>query len=199
MVKAAEAHEVGAGVTVWSAFDPSVKCDLWSTALATAEGLVFVDPIELAAPELAELTEQCAPHAIVLTNGNHARAAAVFQQRYAVPIWAPTGVVDELGLAVDREFADGDPLPAGIQAIGVPAAGPGEVALFWNGLLCFGDAVINFGSAGFGLLPAKYCADARELPNELRKLLSYDARILTFAHGAPIVQHARDRLQKILA
>ena len=199
MVRAAEGHAVAAGVTVWSAFDPSVKCDLWSTALATTEGLVFVDPIELADPELTELTDRCAPHAIVLTNGNHARAAGAFRQRYGIPIWAPALAVDELGLAVDRGFAEGDPLPAGLQATGLPAAGPGEVALFWNGVLCFGDAVINFGSAGFSLLPAKYCAASRELPNELRKLLSYDAHILTFAHGAPIVQHARDRLQKILA
>src|SRR5688572_8349513 len=104
MIRAAEAHAVRAGVTVWSAYDPSVKCDLWSTALATPEGLVFVDPIELAAPELAELTEQCPPHAIVITNGNHARAAAAFRQRYGIPVWAPTHAVDELGLAVDRKF-----------------------------------------------------------------------------------------------
>jgi hypothetical protein len=59
--------------------------------------------------------------------------------------------------------------------------------------------VIHFGSPGFSLLPAKYCADPGGLANDLRKLLSYDFHILTFAHGEPIVQQARERLQKLLA
>jgi hypothetical protein len=116
-----------------------------------------------------------------------------------MPLWAPAAAAGETGIAVDHEFAEGDRLPGSLTAIAVPSAGPGEVAFFRDGVLCIGDALINFGSAGFSVLPDKYCADARQLPNEVRKLLSYDAHILTFAHGAPIVQHARDRLHKLLA
>jgi hypothetical protein len=199
MVRAEEIHVVAPGLCVWSAYDPAVKCDLWSTGLLTEQGFVFIDPIAVAEEELADAIGGSRAGAIVLTNGNHARAVAEFRQRFGIPIWAPQGAVESLEIPVDRAFAAGDALPGGLGAIALPAAGPGEVALLWNGVLCFGDAVINFGSAGFSLLPAKYCADARELPNELRKLLSYETRILTFAHGAPIVHDARERLHTLLA
>ena len=86
-----------------------------------------------------------------------------------------------------------------MNVVSLPSAGPGEVALIGEAVICIGDAIINLASHGFSLLPAKYCVNPRLLPNELRKLLSYEFRILTFAHGDPLVEHARERLQQLLA
>ena len=199
MVTATEVHPVAPGVWVWSAYDSTVKCDLWSTGLVTPGGLVLIDPIDLAPSAFAELTNQAKPCAIVLTSGNHGRAAEALRARYDIPIWAPSAAAGDLPFRPDHEFTEADQVAGEIRATAIASAGPGEVALLREGVLCLGDAVINFGSAGFSLLPAKYCAAPDELPNDLRKLLSYDFHILTFAHGDPIVQHARDRLQKLLA
>ena len=191
---------VAPGVAVWRAYDPAVKCDLWSTAVLRESGWIFIDPIELSPPKLADLLGDSPVAAVVLTSGNHGRSAQAYRSLYAVPVWAPAMAAAALEIDVDERFCESDSLPGGLRAIAIPSAGPAEVALLDDdGLLCFGDAVINFGSAGFSLLPAKYCANPAQLANDLRKLLSYEARILTFAHGAPIVQHARERLQTLLA
>ncbi len=200
MVIADNFDVIAPGLAVWRAYDPAVKCDLWSTAVLREGGWILIDPIELAAPKLAELLGEGRVSAVVLTSGNHARSAEAFRSAHAVQVWASAAAASVLEMAVDERFSEGESLPGGLCAVAIPSAGPGEVALLDGaGLLCFGDAVINFGSADFSLLPAKYCANPAQLPNELRKLLSYDARILTFAHGDPIVQHAKERLQSLLA
>lgn len=199
MVIADDFDVIAPGAAVWRAYDPSAKCDLWSTALQRDDAWIFIDPIELAPAQLADLLGGSRPSAVIVTSGNHARAAQSFRARHGIPILAPQKAVKDLGFEADRPFLEGDSLPGGISAIGIPSAGPGEVALLSDGVLCFGDAVIHFGSSGFSLLPAKYCANHRQLPNDLRKLLSYDIRILTFAHGDPIVHDAKDRLQTLLA
>lgn len=199
MVIADDFDVIAPGVAVWRAYDPAVKCDLWSTALLRDDTLVFIDPIELAPAKLAELLGGRRLSVVIVTSGNHARAAQSFRARHDIPIWAPQAAVEELGFAVDEPFSESDPLPGGMQAISISSAGPGEVVLLSDGVLCFGDAVIHFGSSGFSLLPAKYCSNHPQLQNDLRKLLSYDFRILTFAHGDPIVHDAKERLQTLLA
>lgn len=194
MVIAEEYREIAPGVFAWKAYDTSVRCDLWSTAFTTPGGLIVVDPVELR-PELGVRFE-----AIILTSGNHERAAAVFRERLQIPIWAPLEAIPALdGLHVDHPFDEGDVLPGGWTAIKIPSAGPGEVALFGDGVLCFGDAVINLPSTGLALLPEKYCKNAPGLRDDVRKLLSCDFEIVTFAHGEPIVENAKQRLQQLLA
>ena len=200
MVIADDFDLIAPSVAVWHAYDPAVKCDLWSTAVLRKGGWILIDPIELGPSKLAEVLGDRGLAAVVLTSGNHARSADSFRSRHRVPVWSPTDAVPSLEIEVDECFKEGDSLPGGLRAVAIPSAGPGEVALLdGDGLLCFGDAVINFGSSGFSLLPAKYCANPERLPNDVRKLLSYDARILTFAHGDPIVQDSRDRLKSLLA
>ena len=96
-------------------------------------------------------------------------------------------------------MASPDRIREKLLVVPLPSAGLGEIALVAEGVICLGDAVINLASHGFSLLPAKYCVNPRLLPNDLRKLLSYEFRILTFAHGDPLVEHARERLQQLLA
>jgi hypothetical protein len=62
-----------------------------------------------------------------------------------------------------------------------------------------GDALIHVEPNGFAMLPVKYCADARQLALSLRKLLSFDVRILTFAHGTPLTANTHARLTALLA
>ena len=75
MPVATDFQAVTPSLFAWHAYEPAVKCELSSCALETAGGLIFVDPIELPEPALAKLLSGRKPCAIVLTNGNHTRAA----------------------------------------------------------------------------------------------------------------------------
>ena len=179
-------RRVAAGLWCWQAYEPAVKCDLSACAVETPDGVVLVDPFPFAEPL------PFVPVAVFLTNGNHARCADAVRQRYKIPVFAPADA--DLEIAVD-----GEPALGGVQMLRVPGAGPGEVAYLFGRTLCLGDAVIHLESHGFALLPEKYCTAPGILRDSLRKLLSLEFDILTFAHGAPITQDARTRFTQLIA
>lgn len=200
MPLATEVHEVAEDLRVWQAYDPAVKCDLSSAALRTGAGSIWVDPIDLGKEPLHALLADFNPALIVLTNGNHLRAAQRFRERFGVPIAAHHDAAAELEIELDRLLSDGDTLLDSVDVVSVPGAGAGEIALNLRGrVLCAGDALIHLEPNGFGRLPPKYCANARLLDGSLRKLLPRDFQILTFAHGLPIVAQAHARLAALLA
>jgi hypothetical protein len=177
------------GLWCWQAYEPAVKCDLSACAVETPDGIVLVDPFPFAEP-----LPFGKPAAIFLTNGNHARCAADVRERLGVPVFAPRAAQPELGIAID-----GEPALGGVRVIEIPGAGPGEVAYLFGRVLCLGDAVINLADHGFALLPEKYRTEPAKLRDSLRKLLSLDFNILTFAHGVPILEDAHHRLSKLIA
>ncbi len=181
-------RRVAEGLWCWQAYEPAVKCDLSACAVATPDGVVMVDPFPFAEPL------PFVPVAVFLTNGNHARCADAVRQRYNIPVFAPADASLEIAV-------DGEPSMSGVQVqvLRVPGAGPGEVAYLFGRTLCLGDAVIHLESHGFALLPEKYCTEPGILRDSLRKLLSMEFDILTFAHGAPITQDARTRLTQLIA
>ncbi len=187
-------------VAVWQAYEPAVKCDLSSTALRFGERLVFIDPIPLAEDALATLVFDARPALIILTNGNHERAAAACRERWSIPIAAHTEALAELAIDPDEILDDGDLLIDELTVVTIPGAGPGEIAVCTrDGTVCLGDALIQLPPDGLALLPGKYCRNAKLLPDSLRKLLRFEIRVLTFAHGSPIVSGARSHLEALLA
>lgn len=175
-----------------------MKCELSSCALDTADGLILVDPIELAEPSLGKMLRGRTPRAIVLTNGNHTRAAERFRTGLGVKIFASHDATG-LDLTPDATLADGQIAFGEIRIISLPGAGPGEIALVGHGIACIGDALIHLPPDGFRVLPDKYCADPTELRRSLRKLLSCDFQVMTFAHGAPLTDSARTKLELLIA
>jgi len=181
---APELEPVAEGLWLWHVYDPNVQAELFSTAVATTEGLCLIDPIELASDAIAELQTNGPIKAVVVTNENHDRAASAFAARFGVP------------LLRDRGFI----LPQ-LTAIGIDGAPPGEIALHSKsngGTLIIGDALINFEPYGFALLPAKYCSNAKLMGRSLLKLLDYSFERIFFAHGTPILSGARQRLAELL-
>jgi hypothetical protein len=195
---AADFAAVTLSLFAWRAYEPAVKCDLSSCAFDSPEGLVFFDPIGLAEPALARLLHGRTAHAVILTNGNHARAAGTLRERFGVKIFAPRDA-DGLELVPDETLADGQIAPGGFTVVALPGAGPGEIALVGNGTACIGDALIRLPPEGLRILPAKYCTDAAQLRQSLRKLLSCEFQAVTFAHGAPLVTAARRQIEHLLA
>ncbi len=198
MTRADEIHAVSPGLAVWQAYEPAVKCDLTSVALSVGGQLVLIDPIALSAAGVSELEAVGQPALIVCTNGNHARAADAFRTHYRIPLAAHADAA--LETSVDLPLADGSRLLDTIEVCALPGGAPGEIALISpHGVACVGDALIDLPPDGFRLLPDKYCTDSKVLRESLRKLLRWDFRVLTFAHGWPLVASARERLTALLA
>jgi len=198
-MRAEEFQIIRPDLAFWQAYEPAVKCDLSCCARLVGKELVFIDPIPLAPAALAELTTTATPAAIILTNGNHARAAEWFRERFHIPVFAHAAAVAELGLAVDHLLAEDDPAPGGLAVVEIGGAPAGEIALCGGDVCHVGDALIHLEPLGFAALPDKYCADPRAMRPALGKLLRFNFELLTFAHGLPLAPHARQRLADLLA
>jgi glyoxylase-like metal-dependent hydrolase (beta-lactamase superfamily II) len=109
----------------WSVYEPAVKCEIGCSALKLPSGWVVVDPVPLAAPAWKELLALAPLRAVLLTNGNHVRAAAVLRQQHAVPIVTAIDTRRDITeLKADITLLPNE-LLYGITAIALPGATPG--------------------------------------------------------------------------
>jgi glyoxylase-like metal-dependent hydrolase (beta-lactamase superfamily II) len=184
----------------WSVYAPSLKCEIGCAALKTGSGLVVIDPVPLAEAAWKDLLAIAPLRAILLTNGNHVRAADELRKIHHVPIvTSPAARKDISELKPDVVLLENEMI-YGISSIPIPGATPGETAFFAeNGVLILGDAVINTSTEkGLEFLPDKYCTDAKQNHESLRKLLDYDFHTLILAHGPPVTARAKEKLRALL-
>jgi glyoxylase-like metal-dependent hydrolase (beta-lactamase superfamily II) len=201
MAVAADLNQLRPGLFTWQAYDTNAKADLCSTALATKAGLFVIDPVQLDNAVRAQLTSVGPIRGIILTNANHLRAAQTYATACSAPVYAHREAAANLPLAHLIQVTQGTRIGDELEPITIEGAAPGEIALYHaldGGTLVVGDALINFDPHGFMFLPDKYCEDPRQMRQSLRKLLSYKAERLLFAHGLPILSGAQTRLQQLL-
>ena len=67
-----------------------------------------------------------------------------------------------------------------------------------GGVMIVGDALIHLPTQGFSILPDKYCTNAKALRRSLEGLLDWPFETMLFAHGEPMMEHARERLAALL-
>jgi glyoxylase-like metal-dependent hydrolase (beta-lactamase superfamily II) len=195
-----EIQRVNGRLVFWQGYDPAVKTDLSSHAVATPEGWVIVDPIALQEEAMEELRSLGKVAAVVLTNGNHARAAEVYREKMGADIFAHEKARGEISIVNVKWLGDGEGI-SGLEALHLSGFAPGEIALYapgHGGTMLMGDALINLESTGFVLLPEKYCDEPKAARESARKLLQFSFEVMTFAHGLPIVTGAGRRLEQLL-
>jgi glyoxylase-like metal-dependent hydrolase (beta-lactamase superfamily II) len=187
-------------VAFWQEYDPASRTDLSCSAHRLDDGLYFIDPIRLASEAATALVEGAVPRAILLTNGNHGRAARVFARQWKIPILAPAGLEHELGFTPDEELKPGVIYWNQLEIFDLSGASPGEVAIYRPDMeiLAFGDAFIHLPGYGFSLLPEGYCTNAKQLQASIQQFRSLSVRLLTFAHGYPVTMKAQERLRELL-
>ena len=186
---------------LWHAYDPSVKADLFSTALTTSENALIIDPILPDATGLEQLRATKRIRGIIVTNQNHWRGSLQLSQQLAVPIFAHSdSALPEISVKFSP-IADGDSIEDQLRVVTIQGAAPGEIAIWCDvddGIVVIGDALINFEPYGFGLLPPKYCVDQKMMRASLERLLDYQFNRMFFGHGFPIMTEARARLESLL-
>ena len=178
MTPAHDLEQLQAGLFIWRAYDPVVKADLFSSAIAAPGGTYIVDPISLEDSQLARLREIGPVAGIIVTNANHHRAGADCSDKFSLPIFAqretfPNGKPPRL-----VEITDGARVCGEIEVIEISGAVAGEVVLYNpmnGGTLVIGDSLINCNPYGFAFLPRRYCLDEKEIRRSLRRLLRFRA------------------------
>src|SRR4051812_5043979 len=95
---ASEIELVTPSIFLWRVFDPAVKAELFSTAIATIDGSYLIDPVALTPEPAAQLYARSPILGIIVTNENHARAAANFAETFKVPIHGHPALVTETDL-----------------------------------------------------------------------------------------------------
>ena len=201
MQPASDFDRIASNIAIWHAYDLAVKAELYSTCLGTPDGTYFIDPIPLVSEALGQMIGSGSATGIIVTNGNHHRASALFTEQFASPIIAHADSFSDKQPGRFREVVDGQAICDGLQVIGLQGAVPGEIALHYvldGGTLIIGDALINFEPYGFTFLPAKYCSNQKQMRRSLRKLLDYKAERMLFAHGTPILSGVTERLRGLL-
>jgi len=199
MLVAESCAEILPGVFRWEIFSPEHRVELTSHAVLLGGNLYGFDPIPLAESAFQKLSARGKPLALALTNENHERAGAQWRARWCVPLWASPEARLELP-SVER-FAAGPGMWQGWQLEPLPGGAGGELAfrLATESLVVFGDAVINLPGRGLELLPAKYCRDQARLRVSVATLAAWPFERAVFAHGAPILERASERIAAMLA
>jgi len=196
-----EIQHLSPHASLWCAYDPSVKAELFSTAIASLNGTCLIDPIPLDPASLVELQARNSIFAIAITNQNHWRGAAELRSQLSVKIYAHEAAQLPESAQTFTAISDGQQIAPDLKVITIDGAAPGEIALFSSiegGSLIVGDALINFEPYGFTFLPPKYCSDHRTMKKSLRRLMDLEIARIFFAHGSPIVSQAADRLRGLL-
>jgi len=198
---ASEFDRIDSNIAIWHDYDSALKAELYSASLGTPDGTYVIDPIPLAREALCELISPNSVAGIIVTNGNHHRASGKFAEKFSVPLFGRTEAFQKNATRELKRIIDGEEISEGLRVIGIEGAAEGEIALHYapdGGTFIIGDALINFEPHGFSFLPPKYCSNQKEMRRSLRKLLDYNAERMLFAHGAPILAGATDRLRGLL-
>src|SRR3981081_740004 len=184
----------------WQAYDSKCRSEVSCSAHILDKGLIFIDPIPLSDLAEKELLMLAKPFAVIITNGNHSRAADDYRRRYGIPIIANENASADLGNEIDRTVTDGEKIFDQFVAITLPGAVSGEIAVYreGEGVLSLGDVIVNLPGHGFTVLPDKYCQNPKMTRQSLKKLKTLAPKIITFSHGLPIVSKADTRLNQLI-
>lgn len=185
--------QIAPGIVRWAAFSPFHRVELTSQAVFTNTGLMIFDPIPLKESERFRSRWGAGRASLVLTNGNHERAAAEWHRDWGIPPESriPSLFSPELAVAA---WTDRD----GWRAMPLPGGAPGETVFLHEGLslTVFGDAVVNLQERGLELLPDKYCTDPVALKTSLAGLPMFERAV--FAHGQPLLSGASAKIAALL-
>ena len=168
-----------------------------SHALATGDGCVLIDPVRLAEDAMASLPR---PTAVVLTAKCHQRAAWRYRRELGIEVWLPedASAADE---EPDRRYADGDVLPGSLVAVRTPGPEWPHYSLLLEGdpgVVFCSDLVMHAGGGALRFVPPEFHEDPAETRRSVDKLLGLPFGILCFDHGAPIVDHPKAALRRLL-
>jgi hypothetical protein len=189
------------GIHRWSVEDDRIGgAHSEAYAVVAEDGAVtLIDPLPIAPDALRELGRV---EAIVLTAGNHQRAAWSLRKTLSAPVWAP---VNAHGLedSPDATYSTGDNLPGGLVAYHTP--GPAEVMYtLWmerpRSVAFLSDLLTHDDEGTPRFVDSQYQDDPARTRASVRRILDHlPVEVLCFAHGRPILQDGAAALRRALS
>jgi glyoxylase-like metal-dependent hydrolase (beta-lactamase superfamily II) len=204
--------QIEPGLWRWTGYHEEWKEDVGSVYVETSDGVVLIDP--LVPPEDTDRFWQALDGDVERVGGEvhvlvtvfwHTRSSREMVERYGARVWAPTrgrGAIQRRAGTVTDAFRPGEPLPGGIEACRTARAA--EV-VFWipeHQALVPGDVLIGAPQGGIQMCPASWLpegVDHGKLSESLLPLLDLPVEHVLLSHGEPVLENARERLQRALA
>ncbi len=184
----------------YSVFDEEIKSVMTAHVLVDASRLILIDPIALSGKDMEQLGKLGVLESICLTTESHLRGASALREKFNVRVFVHAAADPAVKSQADKTFTDLDLLPGDMTAIHVPGTKPSESAFFIDrdgGVMVVGDALTNLKDLEF--LPDKYCKDAKQNRESLKKLLVYEFKTLCFGHGEPLKGYPKAALRNLLS
>lgn len=180
--------------------------------LRDGQDLVLMDPFLLSDQETREMEALGRPSVILIAGEMHVRDTGAYRKRYGARVLAHRDAMSRLDVAVDHFFEDGEALPAGLTAIGMPGTFRGETVFRREGgVLLSGDALFNIQPEDHGLMmkmlgfprhlgamPRLFMDNRKRADASYRRLLEHDFDKILVSHGAPILSDGKERLRAAL-
>ena len=199
--RAERVEEILPGLFRWSVRDDrigGVSSDAY--AVVAEDGAVtLIDPLPIKEEALRELGPV---EAIVLTAGNHQRAAWHLRRVFGAPVWAPQqayGLEDN----ADVTYGAGDTVPGGLVAYHTP--GP-AIAMYtlWlerpRSVVFISDLLTHDEPGTPRFVDSQYQDEPARTRSSIQRILDHlPVEVVCFAHGAPILHDGPSVLRRALA
>lgn len=198
--RAERMEQVLPGLYRWSVQDDrigGVRSEAY--AIVAEDGAVtLIDPLPINPQLLRELGPV---EAIVLTAGNHQRAAWDLRRLLGAPVWAPQhayGLEDN----ADLTYTAGDTLPGGLVAYHTPGPAMSMYTLWLErprSVLFVSDLLSHDETGTPRFIDSQYQDEPARTRTSVRRLLErLPVEALCFAHGEPILQDGAEQLRRAL-
>jgi glyoxylase-like metal-dependent hydrolase (beta-lactamase superfamily II) len=198
--RAERIEQVIPGLYRWSVQDDrigGVRSEAY--AIVAEDGAVtLIDPLPIDPRLLKELGPV---EAIVLTAGNHQRAAWDLRRIFGAPVWAPQqayGLEDN----ADLTYGAGDTLPGGLIAYHTPGPAMSMYTLWLErprSVLFVSDLLSHEEVGTPRFIDSQYQDEPARTRTSVRRLLEHlPVEAVCFAHGEPILQDGATQLRRAL-
>jgi hypothetical protein len=195
--------EVVPGIHHWTSYHRPIGTRVSSYWIEPAGAIV--DP-HVPDDGLGELKSLGTAETVVLTSGHHLRDAPAFAEHYGVPVRCSPEAADHIGEQYSAQACPpGSEVAADVTLLDVGVIAPDEGALHValdGGALILADGIQHDGD-DLAFFDDELLGDDPEavktgLKRVYRGMLSREFDALLFAHGAPITDRARERLEQFV-
>jgi len=189
------------GIWQWSWFSQEKQLDFNGLFLTVGEHRVLVDPPPMTQDDLNQAKQGGQVDYVLLTNRDHEREAATYQQEFGCQVMVPEADASQMTIKADKTYKDGELLAGGIWVIHLKdQKSPGESALFiqqGKGVLIVGDALIGKPPGSLAMLLAEKYADVGKAREGLRRLLNYNFDTILVGDGTSILTGAKQAMERL--
>ena len=181
----------------WGVFSSERQIDFSGHLWVRPDGNILIDPVAMSDDDREHLTALGGAKSIVLTNADHEREAATFQEWTGADIIVHEADADALNITPTRTVQDREAIVPGLHVIHLShGKSRGEIALYFpeKQAVLFGDLVVGEPMGALTLLADGKLNDPPKAALELRKILELRFNTILVGDGHSIFKDARQRL-----